>query len=216
MDNATEYVIGYLAFLPDPANGNVEQSKDHNFQIVEHGFNKRIHEREESHQRRINQAIEEARKGEIEWVKSGGILRDETGKRDYARTNRVRSELELEQRQRTTEDNRKAYEDRWAVSFSSDPLRFSDIPWPVEILCPRLEDLTSHSISQFVLNFLHVRDPDVITRTSIRQLMLRFHPDKTVALFSRLVDEDIADVKEGARVVFSVLKKLQEQDEFGK
>lgn len=213
MNDGSRYVVGYLAFLPDTSAEIADTPIDNNFQIVEHGFKDRIQHREESRRRRIDQATEEARKGEIEWVKSGGILRDKTGRRDFARTEKLRRELELQQKARTMEENCKAYEDRWiTLSSSSEPLHFSDIPWPVETISPRLADLNSHSISRFVLNFLRIKDPDVTTRISIRQLMLRFHPDKTVALFSRVIDEDIADVKEGARVVFSVLKKLQENE----
>ncbi|PFH45835.1 hypothetical protein AMATHDRAFT_71013 [Amanita thiersii Skay4041] len=55
----------------------------------------------------------EARRGEDAWVASGGFLYDKRGNIDYARTNKVRAELELRAKERKIMQRWEEYEDAW-------------------------------------------------------------------------------------------------------
>lgn len=69
----------------------------------------------DAEQRKIRLAREEAEAlhGEEEWVRSGGILRDSSGRRDYGRTEAIREELRVREVQSVLTERWESYEKRW-------------------------------------------------------------------------------------------------------
>jgi hypothetical protein len=215
------YMTGYLAFLHPPAiNPNVvrctpqvNNATSGQQQVIEHPMKDDIHQREQMRQKRAQSEHEEAVKGDIDWVKSGGILRDRTGKRDFERTNIIRKELELQELEIKVLERWNAYEHRWNMILASrGPLTFSAIPWPVADLPAHVSDLTIRSIAHFVIAPLRVAGSTVARRHRIRQLILRYHPDKVSSVISRTVNDDKVAVEEGVIVVLTCLKYLHDEE----
>jgi hypothetical protein len=77
-----------------------------------------------------------AAEGEREWVRSGGLLRDASGKIDHARTEATRSEIAAADALAAAKVVWTAYEERWRLLVRdqaqgrTDPLTWEDIPWP--------------------------------------------------------------------------------------
>lgn len=212
----SSYIVGYLAFARTDArvdHNNVHQLELDNqpeLGIVEHHCKERIHQREQSRKKRVELEDEEAMKGEIEWVKSGGTLRDKAGKRDFVRTTMIRKELDAQEREKTALERWTAYETRWnALLASPGPLSFTSIPWPVQHQARSLHDIIPGKISEFVAATLHTRQLNTTRKDRIRHLILRFHPDKSLNILSRVADEDMEDVKGGFYATFMALKGLQ-------
>jgi hypothetical protein len=100
--------------------------------LVEHANRAEIHQ----HQIRAGLEHSEALRGDIEWVRSGGVLRDSNGRRDFARTERIRERIDEQERERKALAVWTEYEDRWRASFltnggrrkipSSDPTEDED------------------------------------------------------------------------------------------
>lgn len=100
---------------------------------------------EEKYRARLEREQAEIIRGEEDWVRSGGILRDSDGKRDFARTEKIREELRLREWEKEVQGRFDEYERRWAellgrerrmaMSFESqsEELKFGDIPWPVYV-----------------------------------------------------------------------------------
>jgi len=224
----THYVTGYLALphiplidhdaavrwahhLLQQEDGETPAQELH---IVEHPMKDHIHRREQARQKRAESECKEAMKGDIDWVRSGGTLRDRvTGKRDFERTNIIRKELELQELERKALNEWDVYESRWnALLASNGPLTFSAIPWPVADLPSYVGELTIRSIAHFVTAPLRVRSSNVARRHRIRQLILRYHPDKIYSIVSRTTDEEKVAVEEGVRVVLTCLKYLHDEE----
>ncbi|KAK7448422.1 hypothetical protein VKT23_013685 [Stygiomarasmius scandens] len=84
----------------------------------------------------------EAQRGEEEWVRSGGVLRDKDGNRDLERTEKVREELRIRDWEVETLGKWEAYEKAWAGLLKTinnsgggseeRKIRFTDLPWPVK------------------------------------------------------------------------------------
>ena len=194
--------------------------------LIEHGNRAEIHRRE----KRVESELSEALKGDIEWVRSGGVLRDSNGRRDFAQTQRIREQLDEQERERKALAAWMDYEDRWRASLlirTGDRLKnasvklvegegrhkgigFRDVAWPVAEPPDDPEGLFFGAVREFV--FAPLRGKDVTPskrRDRIRQLLLRYHPDKTAFLFSRVAEEERDRVREGVNNVFMCLKSLQ-------
>ena len=195
---------------------------DHNanltLPLVEHANRAEIHRR----QQRAELETSEALKGDIEWVRSGGVLRDTNGRRDFVRTERIRDQLDEQERERKALAAWGEYEDRWRASLvigrknSSDlgdrdrGIGFMDVAWPVAKRPESPDGLTVGAVRDFV--FASLRGKDITPskkKDRIRQLLLRYHPDKTAFLLSRVAEEERDRVHEGINNVFMSLKSLQ-------
>ncbi|KAF9652717.1 hypothetical protein BDM02DRAFT_3183402 [Thelephora ganbajun] len=188
--------------------------------IVEHANRAEIHRR----QRRVESEMSEALKGDIEWVRSGGVLRDTNGRRDFARTKRIRDQLDEQERERKALAAWTEYEDRWRASLSISGHRknssnledrgqgigFRSVAWPVAKLPEDPDGLTINAVREFVLAPLRGKDITPSKRKDrIRQLLLRYHPDKATFLLSRVAEEEKDRVREGIKNAFVSLKSLQ-------
>ena len=174
----------------------------------------------ELRQQRLAQEEVEARHGEEEWVRSGGILRDAEGRRDMVRTQAVRDELKLREIEKTLVDRWEAYERRWkellmnskgkeGVQAKAD-LRFVDVPWPVDVGEKEVAvgDLMMGKVEEFLLGGLRVRGCGVTRKDRIRSSLLRWHPDKMTGVVARVVKEDVEMVGQGVNAVIRCLQKL--------
>lgn len=133
---------------------------------------------------------------------------------------------ERRQRKRSRESKAKQnarddYETRWDSLLSIDettrkPLTFRDIPWPCHAAYSAsddqrfsLGDLTIDSISEFL--FRPAKEPLEPTQKikTIRETLLRFHPDKFEGrVMSRVSEAERAKVQEGIGIVVRTLNEL--------
>ncbi|KAJ6484420.1 hypothetical protein C8R47DRAFT_1321506 [Mycena vitilis] len=161
---------------------------------------------------RLEAEAAEALKGEIDWVRSGGILRDIQGNRDYKRTEAIREELRLSALEASLVERWKKYETRWtelagkAARERNKPrdVRFEDVPWPVspvEGQSVKLADLKVDRVEDFLLANLKVRGCTVTRKERVRSSLLRWHPDKMTAVLGRIVETDLEAVREGIHAV---------------
>ncbi|KAG2140650.1 hypothetical protein DEU56DRAFT_797944 [Suillus clintonianus] len=152
---------------------------------------------------------------EIEWVRGGGVLRDAQGRRDKARTERIRAELKLQEEEKAKLGRWKEYDELWKALVASDEaLSFTDIPWPL-LTAPSSKDtdvFTLPAISEFLFESLSVRTNTITKKSRIRSSILRWHPDKSSLVVSRVVAEDLDAVREGIHAVFHCLKRLQDDE----
>jgi len=157
---------------------------------------------------------EEALKGEKDWVRSGGVLRDAEGRRDYSRTAEVRKLVEEEAAQRRALERWAKYETAWTkLNSSTELLSFGDIPWP---LVSKPDDPTQlrdrDAIAQFLFETLHIRGVKSSRKDRLRTSLLRWHPDKLGALLARVKEEEVDAVKDAVDAVVIVLMELQDQE----
>jgi hypothetical protein len=166
----------------------------------------------------------EARKGEEDWVRSGGVLRDEDGQRDWPRTQAIREELRLRELEAQIIERWENYEKRWSEILSRlrkgcPPtldafLRFHDIPWPMKPMETvgggevKAEDLTVEHVKDFLLEDLSVRGVKTTKKDRIRSSLLRWHPDKLGSLLQQIHPEDRENVHKGLGIVMECLQKL--------
>ena len=144
----------------------------------------RVRERSDSER----QAIAEERRRSAESAK-------EKARRDQARAERAMMEAW------------NAYESRWsAISASSEPLGFRDIPWPLLVAPARASDLTPENISGFLLHPAHSSNHS--RRERIRNALLRWHPDRFHRTLNRVVDSEKSVVEEGVGVIARCLNEL--------
>ena len=157
-------------------------------------------------------------RSEIEWVRTGGILRDALGRRDMTRTERIRRELNLQEVERQRVARWEAHQARWhTMQSSSSPITFIDFPWPVaeRLACRDLSPLTHRAVSEFLFEGLAVRANTTTKKEKIRSALLRWHPDKIAFVLTRVVSDDLELVREGIHVVFGVFKALQDTERTG-
>ncbi|KIK99319.1 hypothetical protein PAXRUDRAFT_822862 [Paxillus rubicundulus Ve08.2h10] len=101
----------------------------------------------------------------------------------------------------------KSYESRWAaVSASSEPLDFHNIPWPLLTSPARVADITAENVASFLMHPAHSSNHS--RRERIRSALLRWHPDRFHRMFHRVVDSDMNAVEEGVGVVARCLNEL--------
>ncbi|KAG0702217.1 hypothetical protein DFH29DRAFT_922870 [Suillus ampliporus] len=164
---------------------------------------------------RLHKERELIEKSEIEWVRGGGVLRDAQGRRDKARTERIRAELKLQEEEKQKTDRWRDYDERWKALVASDKaLSFTDIPWPLRTApsCRDTDTFTLPVISEFLFESLSVRTNTITKKSRIRSSILRWHPDKSSPVVSRVVAEDVDAVREGIHSVFHCLKRLQDNE----
>ena len=156
--------------------------------------------------------------GEVEWVRAGGVLRDALGRRDKARTERIRQELQLQDVERERTARWEAYEAHWrTMQSSSTSITFVEFPWPLKerVTSRDLSTLTRSAVSEFLFGNLAVRTNTTTKRERIRSSLLRWHPDKMSLVLGRVIPDDLELVREGIHVVFSTLKALQDTERTG-
>ncbi|KAE9408919.1 hypothetical protein BT96DRAFT_745176, partial [Gymnopus androsaceus JB14] len=164
------------------------------------------------HLARLEREKAEIIRGEEDWVRSGGILRDSEGKRDFARTEKIREEIRLRDWEKEVQSRWDAYERRWAElqRKGAEEISFNDIPWPVHIgesaRHAALSDLTLGNIETFLTEGLKVRGCKVSRKERIRSSLLRWHPDKMTALVNKVVESDRKDVSDGISAVVRCLQ----------
>ncbi|KAJ7207225.1 hypothetical protein GGX14DRAFT_636747 [Mycena pura] len=222
--------MGYLAFppgqppahsgpqifsAPDPAAQRERDEAERQQQSLDEAWAARRVRDEAARKQRLEAEAAEALKGEMDWVGSGGILRDARGERDYVRTEAIREELRVRAIERVLTARWEVYEARWADLSAkvgrdrAQPknVRFTDVPWPA---CPSensgrecvtVDDLTVDRVEEFLLGPLKVRGCAVTKKERIRSSLLRWHPDKATALLARVVDTDLEAVQEGIHLV---------------
>jgi len=159
-------------------------------------------------------AEEEARRKRAEQLASERARRE--GREADERRRRKRS-----REGRAKQNARGDYETRWDKLLSADKttdqlLMFQDIPWPCHTAYSTsddhhfsLDDLTIDSISEFL--FRSAKEPTEPTQKvkTIRETLLRFHPDKFEGrVMSRVSEADRANVQEGVGIVVRTLNEL--------
>ncbi|KAG7085805.1 hypothetical protein E1B28_003345 [Marasmius oreades] len=238
---STNYDVGYLAFpagynSPYTSHKPEIESKESKPPEISDEHSRSISSTSESqvspeHIAKISQETAEALRGEEEWVRSGGILRDADGHRDFKRTQEIREELRLREVERKLLQKWEGYESRWKELMKrlhEDRLiTFDDIPWPVcaedesENLKPKkkkgneeerkpiiLEDLTTRNVGEFLLGPLRVRGSTISRKERIRASLLRWHPDKLTGLLAKVVENDRQSVENGIGIVVRALHEL--------
>ena len=181
---------------------------------LENAWRERERLDEERRKAREMREKEEALKGEKDWVRMGGVLRDVNGKRDYVWTAEVKKLVEVEDAQRRAVERWAAYETALSkLSAGSGTLTFQDFPWPL-LSKPEeageLRDETAVARFLFEMQTLGVPDVKVSRRDRIRMSLLRWHPDKLGSVVGRVREEDVEAVKEGIDAVVISLMKLQD------
>ncbi|KAF8991762.1 hypothetical protein BDQ17DRAFT_270230 [Cyathus striatus] len=221
--------LGYFAFPPpgspitdyqrltnitfgDPGRENAPASSSTKTDNEWEAEQERLQERRE---RMAAREAEEARHGEEEWVRSGGILRDSEGRRDYARTEEVKAELRLREEEKKLAERWENYEAKWAElvkgggSNEVKNLTFVDIPWPVDVgRSVELSDLTVKNIEKFLLAPLKIRNSKVTKKERLRSSVLRWHPDKMTGILGRVVKGDVDKVEMGINLVAGSIQKI--------
>ena len=122
---------------------------------------------------------------------------------------------------RAKQTARDDYETRWDALLSPDeipghPLVFRDIPWPCHAAYSTsddrhfsLDDLTIDSISEFLFRSAKESTESTQKIKTIRETLLRFHPDKFEGrIMSRVSEGDKARVQEGIGIVVRTLNEL--------
>lgn len=167
---------------------------------------------EEERRRRMDKEHEIATEGEFEWVRSGGMLRDTQGRRDKVRTESIKQEIRLREREKRLTDQWDSYEQKWHTLLASrTPVSFKDIPWPLPTCPSSIEDLSFSAISDFLLEPLEVRKNNVTRQERIRTSLLRWHPDRISNVLERVVKDDVHIVREGIGAVFVSLKRMKDR-----
>lgn len=214
---------GYFAFLPTSADNQTPTTSSGAFPEIE-SLEDEVKEdeitkeeeieenkRKEDRRKRREKERELASLGEFEWVRSGGMLRDAEGRRDKVRTEEIKAEIRLQERERLLAARWETYESKWRVLLASrDPVSFKDIPWPLPSPPSTVKELTYAQLSEFLLESLEARTNMVTKRERIRSSMLRWHPDKISSVLSRVIEEDKIAVREGLGVVMMALKRMKE------
>ncbi|KAJ7274946.1 hypothetical protein C8J57DRAFT_238301 [Mycena rebaudengoi] len=193
----------YFAFPPSPA--AVPPSFPDPSLMAAHQKEEMDRQREkeldEAHAARLRREVEmraarirleeaEAQKGEIDWVRSGGLLRDADGNRDYARTNAIREEIRVSDLERVLVERWATYERRWS-----------------DLIAKTGRD-REKAKDNFLIAGLKVRGSTVTKKERVRSSLLRWHPDKLTSVLARVVDADVEAVRQGINVVVSSLHQL--------
>ena len=181
--------------------------------LKEEAWQERLRREAQLREEQLARERAEALKGEMEWVRAGGSLRDANGRRDPVRTAEVREQVRILDEETRLLKLWDGYEARWrALLASSDPIAFAHIPWPAPTTPKAVEELGPAVIEEFLFGPLRARNNTITRRDRIRASLLRWHPDKVSGVLSRVVEEDQPLVREGVHAVFRCLKALQDSD----
>ncbi|KZS97125.1 hypothetical protein SISNIDRAFT_482062 [Sistotremastrum niveocremeum HHB9708] len=190
---------------------------------------------EEAAQRRRERIEREAvavAQGEREYVRIGGILWDDKGNRDFAKTERIRKELKEEEEMKETlrkkaEEERimrealEQYDKRWAdllhpttTGTPHPTLTFDDVPWPSFTSPQPEEDLNISVVSEFL--FSPLRPTPKNRKEILRESILRWHPDKFEGRVLAFVQpQDAEAVRQLSAAVMQSLRRLMDEDNLG-
>jgi hypothetical protein len=156
-------------------------------------------------------AEEEARKKRAEQLASERVRRETREADERRRRNRSGE-------RRAKQSARDDYEMRWDALLSTSkstgqPFTFRDIPWPCRAAYSpfgqafSLGDLTIDSVSEFL--FSSAAEPNTQKIKTIRETLLRFHPDKFEGrVINRVSEAERAKVQEGVGIVVRTLNEL--------
>lgn len=124
---------------------------------------------------------------------------------------REREKRERTKSERATIDAWHNYEMRWAgLAALTEPLAFSDIPWPLVSAAGDVESIMPAKIVAFLFSPLHSQS--LSRKEKIRNAQLRWHPDRFQRLLKRVAEEDKAIVEEGVGVVARCLNDLMARE----
>ncbi|KAI9465280.1 hypothetical protein BJY52DRAFT_1246272 [Lactarius psammicola] len=124
----------------------------------------------------------------------------------------ARSRRREERERKRQVDARDTYDRRWAelLNSKSVDLRFGDVPWPVRGKI-EIQQLTAEAISAFLFPSGSDVGRDRTRKEVLREVMLRFHPDKVEGrVIPRIRSEDRDSVREGANAVARAVMVLME------
>ena len=157
---------------------------------------------------------EEALRGEKEWVRSGGVLRDSDGRRDHQRTAEIKKLVEEEEAQKRALARWNTYEETWRkINSSSDSITFQSMPWPLVEKPQTPNDLRDASaIAKFLFETLGIKGSSVTRKDRLRSSLLRWHPDKLGGLLNRVPEDGLSAVKDGIDAVVMSLMSLQDTE----
>ncbi|KAF9060945.1 hypothetical protein BDP27DRAFT_1235945, partial [Rhodocollybia butyracea] len=164
----------------------------------------------DKHRARLEREQAEILRGEEDWVRSGGILRDSEGKRDLARTEKIQEEIRLREWEDEVTRRWDDYEQRWEQLVkkrdSESEISFDDIPWPVYVGDSKANSGGMKNVQQFLTEGLKVRGCKVTQKERIRKSFLLWHPDKMTGMVSKVVESDREDVEAG---ISAIVRSLQ-------
>lgn len=201
--------LDQLAQTPSSTESTRQNDQDKQARLKEQQRRAQV---EEKRKQRQQQERHEAYLSELAWVRSGGVLRDAQGRRDKVRTAWMQEEIRLQDEEKRITDQWNAYETRWkALSASGGPVTWKDIPWPSTTSTASSSDLPHEAVAEFILSMFKVRGYTGSRKERIRSSLLRWHPDKTATLLSRVSEEERSEVQEGVNAVFRSLKQLQDE-----
>ena len=170
----------------------------------------------QAHQEQLRKrAEEEVRKKRAEQLASERARREAREADERRRRKRSRE-------RRTKQNARGDYEKRWDTLLSTcetttgQSFTFRDIPWPCHAAYTpsaseslSLDDLTVDSISEFLFSSVTKSTETAQKIKTIRETLLRFHPDKFEGRIIRRVSEtERAKVQEGVGIVVRALNEL--------
>lgn len=126
---------------------------------------------------------------------------------------REREDRERIRAERALVDAWQKYETQWAsLAASSEPLHFTDIPWPVHLPSgpTKPDDITAKEISRFLLSPLHSQNQS--RKDRIRNGQLRWHPDRFQRVMRRVREEDKGMVVDGVGIVARCLNDMMARE----
>ena len=180
--------------------------------------------REDSVRKRNAQAYQEQlrKKAEEEARKQRAEQHASERARREAREADERRRRKRSRERKVKEIGRTDYKTRWEALLSTgettgQQLTFQDIPWPCHAAYSHpddhrfsLDDLTIDAISEFLF-WYPAKEPVEATQKikTIRETLLRFHPDKFESrIMSRVSESERTKVQEGMGVVVRTLNEL--------
>ncbi|KAF8526651.1 hypothetical protein BU17DRAFT_40488 [Hysterangium stoloniferum] len=172
---------------------------------------------EEGRRARLQKIKEEGLRGELEWMRLGGKIRNDD---DAELRKTLDEEAKLTDEERSYFRAWEEYEKNWErLALSIRPVKsfifrkisfsFSEIPWPIlrgNNTALGLNDLTGHAIAAFLLHPL--KEPRKSRKEKLREAMLHYHPDKFGRFMHRVVPEDERRVQDGVGIVTKCLTDL--------
>ena len=170
---------------------------------------------EEKRRKSLEHEQKQIWQSELEWVRSGGVLRDAHGRRDKKRTEMFRAEIRLQDEERQVQERWNAYEIRIralpALAATTEQLSWKDVPWPVWDPPSSPDDLTPDDIATFIFSTLKIRGSRGSKKEKVRSALLRWHPDKFPAtIYAKVAEEERDMVADGVSAVFMGLKLIQD------
>jgi hypothetical protein len=133
---------------------------------------------------------------------------------------KLRSQMEARERdrkeragaQKAITDAWTRYENGWeAITSSTTPLGYEDIPWPTKFVPATPSDITPSAIVTLLLSPFH--SPKQSRKERLRSAQLRWHPDRFRRLINRVKEEDREAVEEGVGIIARCLNDLMSKEQ---